>query len=102
MSAASRLLGYVNGRVRFRWKDYRANNNSKVMTLDADEFIRRFLLHTLPKGFAAARRAKRRQSRGDQRECGPVIAVAGEWPDAGGVSDGTSVGRSPHSGTAAT
>jgi hypothetical protein len=46
----SRLLCCENGRVRFRWKDYRANNKCKVMTLDADEFIRRFLLHTLPKG----------------------------------------------------
>jgi hypothetical protein len=51
----SRLLGCENGRVRFRWKDYRANNKCKVMTLDADEFIRRFLLHTLPKGFRRIR-----------------------------------------------
>jgi len=53
--ANSRLLGCDNGRVRFRWKDYRANNKCKVMTLDADEFIRRFLLHTLPKGFRRIR-----------------------------------------------
>ena len=39
----------------FRWKDYRAENKSKVMTLDADEFIRRFLLHVLPKGFRRIR-----------------------------------------------
>ena len=37
--------------VRFRWRDYRHHNKSKVMTLAADEFIRRFLLHTLPHGF---------------------------------------------------
>src|SRR4051794_31259076 len=37
--------------VRFRWRDYRHHNKSKVMTLAADEFIRRFLLHTLPYGF---------------------------------------------------
>ena len=37
--------------VRFRWRDYRHHNKSKVMTLAADEFIRRFLLHTLPDGF---------------------------------------------------
>jgi hypothetical protein len=35
--ANSRLLGCENGCVRFRWKDYRADNKSKVMTLDADE-----------------------------------------------------------------
>jgi len=51
----SRLLACDNGGVRFRWKDYRANNKSKVMTLDTGEFIRRFLLHTLPKGFRRIR-----------------------------------------------
>ena len=53
--ANSRLLDCENGRVRFRWKDYRADSKSKVMTLDADEFIRRFLLHVLPKGFRRIR-----------------------------------------------
>jgi hypothetical protein len=53
--ANSRLLGCEDGRVSFRWKDYRADNKSKVMTLDADEFIRRFLLHVLPKGFRRIR-----------------------------------------------
>ena len=38
-------------RVRFRWRDYRQANQSKLMTLDAPEFIRRFLLHGLPDGF---------------------------------------------------
>jgi len=51
----SRLLACENGQVRFRWKDYRANGKSKAMTLDADEFIRRFLLHALPKGFRRIR-----------------------------------------------
>jgi hypothetical protein len=49
--ANSRLVSLVDGHVRFTWKDYRANGKTKVMTLDADEFIRRFLLHTLPDGF---------------------------------------------------
>src|SRR3984957_14210793 len=53
--ANSRLLACENGRVRFRWKDYRAENKSKVMTLDADEFMRRFLLHVLPKRFRRIR-----------------------------------------------
>jgi len=38
-------------RVAFRWKDYRHHGKTKLMTLAADEFIRRFLLHTLPDGF---------------------------------------------------
>ena len=49
--ANSRLLSLVDGKVRFTWKDYRADGKTKVMTLDADEFIRRFLLHALPDGF---------------------------------------------------
>jgi hypothetical protein len=53
--ANSRLLACENGRVRFRWKDYRADKQSKVMTLEVDEFIRRFLLHVLPKGFRRIR-----------------------------------------------
>ena len=53
--ANSRLLACESGHVRFRWKDYRAGNKSKVMTLDAHEFIRRFLLHVLPKGFRRIR-----------------------------------------------
>jgi hypothetical protein len=49
--ANSRLTSIENGQVAFRWKDYRHHDKSKVMTLAADEFIRRFLLHTLPDGF---------------------------------------------------
>jgi hypothetical protein len=49
--ANSRLLALADGKVRFTWKDYRADGKTKVMTLDADEFIRRFLLHALPEGF---------------------------------------------------
>ena len=47
----SRLVGLADGQVGFRWRDYRQHGASKVMTLDAHEFIRRFLLHTLPDGF---------------------------------------------------
>jgi hypothetical protein len=50
-----RLLGLDNGQVRFRWRDSRHNNRSGVMTLDAVEFIRRFLLHVLPSGFVKIR-----------------------------------------------
>src|SRR5215831_4839889 len=50
-SANSRLLSLADGKIRFTWKDYRADGMTKVMTLDADEFIRRFLLHALPDGF---------------------------------------------------
>lgn len=49
--ANSRLVGLEENRVSFRWKDYRHHDKPKVMSLDAFEFIRRFLLHTLPDGF---------------------------------------------------
>jgi hypothetical protein len=49
----SRLIAADNGGVTFKWKDYRAKGRErqKVMTLAADEFIRRFLIHVLPSGF---------------------------------------------------
>lgn len=47
----SRLVSIDGDRVAFRWKDYRTGGRQKVMTLDAHEFIRRFLLHTVPDGF---------------------------------------------------
>jgi len=49
----SRLVAMEDGNVSFRWKDYRAKGRTrhKTMTLTADEFMRRFLLHGLPTGF---------------------------------------------------
>ncbi len=51
--ANSRLIAFDGDRVTFRWKDYRAKGRDryKTMTLDASEFIRRFLIHVLPEGF---------------------------------------------------
>lgn len=51
----SRLLTIDDGKVRFRWKDYRHGNHHGAMTLTADEFIRRFLIHVLPDGFQRIR-----------------------------------------------
>ena len=47
----NRLMSMDNGKVRFRWRDYRDDNRQKTMTLDGGEFIRRFLIHVLPDGF---------------------------------------------------
>jgi hypothetical protein len=47
----NRLLAMDEGKVRFRWKDYRDGDRQKTMTLDGGEFIRRFLIHVLPDGF---------------------------------------------------
>ena len=51
----NRLLDIENDQVRFQWKDYRNGDQVKTMTLSADEFIRRFLLHVLPTGFQRIR-----------------------------------------------
>jgi len=50
-----RLLGMENGKVTFRWKDYAHGGKKRKMTLAAEEFIRRFLLHVVPKGFTRIR-----------------------------------------------
>jgi hypothetical protein len=49
--ANSRLVEIADGRVSFTWKDYRQEGCAKVMTLEAGEFMRRFLLHAVPDGF---------------------------------------------------
>jgi len=50
-----RLINIEDGKVRFRWKDYANGRVQKTMTLSAEEFIRRFLLHVLPKSFVRIR-----------------------------------------------
>jgi hypothetical protein len=50
-----RLLSLEDGSVRFRWRDSQDGNQIKEMSLDAIEFIRRFLLHVLPSGFVKIR-----------------------------------------------
>jgi hypothetical protein len=50
-----RLLDIEDGQVQFRYEDYRNRSQQKVMTLSAEEFIRRFLLHVLPNGFQRIR-----------------------------------------------
>ena len=63
-----RILAVEDGNVRFRWKDYRQQHRLRSMTLTAEEFIRRFLLHVLPPdlhrirhfGFLASRHRKQK------------------------------------------
>ena len=51
----NRLIGMDNGVVTFRWRDYSDGNKQKTMGIAAEEFIRRFLSHVLPKGFRKIR-----------------------------------------------
>jgi hypothetical protein len=61
-----RLVAFENDRVSFRWRDYAHGGKQKVMTVSADEFLRRFLLHVLPRGLVRIRHfglfANRRRS----------------------------------------
>jgi len=50
-----RLVSLKDGQVTFRWRDRADKNKVKLMTLEAREFLRRFLLHVLPKGFMRIR-----------------------------------------------
>ena len=54
-SPNQRLLALQDGQVSFRWKDYTHAGQPTSMTLQAAEFIRRFLLHVLPRGFVKIR-----------------------------------------------
>jgi hypothetical protein len=50
-----RLISFADSQVTFRWRDSAHNNEQRLMTLSLDEFLRRFLLHLLPKGFVRIR-----------------------------------------------
>jgi hypothetical protein len=50
-----RLVAVTDDTVSFRWKDYRHGSQIRTLTLDVDEFLRRFLLHVLPKRFVRIR-----------------------------------------------
>lgn len=51
----ARLIRLVDGVVQFQWKDYADRGHTKIMALGVDEFLRRFLLHVLPRGFVRIR-----------------------------------------------
>ena len=73
-----RLISLDNAGVTFRYKDYRRDgaDRQRIMTLGTDEFIRRFLLHVLPKGFHRIRHYGLLASAGreTQRRAGPATA----------------------------
>jgi hypothetical protein len=50
-----RLVSFMDGQVTFRWRDSAHQNEQKLLPLSLDEFLRRFLLHLLPKGFVRIR-----------------------------------------------
>ena len=50
-----RLVSVADGKVTFRWKDYAHGSKQRKMTVTAEEFLRRFMLHVLPRGFVRIR-----------------------------------------------
>ena len=74
-----RLIAFDGERVSFQWKDYADGSAQKVMTLAATEFLRRFFLHVLPKGFVRIRHfgflANRFRTRA-LAECRTLLAVS--------------------------
>ena len=79
-----RLVAVTDDTVSFRWKDYRHGSQIRTLTLDADEFLRRFLLHVLPKRFVRIRYfgflAPRCRTR-ELAQCRQALAVAPTPPD---------------------
>jgi predicted Zn-ribbon and HTH transcriptional regulator len=47
----ARIVDIINGKVHFKWKDYRQDGKTKIMKVDGVEFINRFMMHVLPCGF---------------------------------------------------
>lgn len=64
----NRILKLENEHVTFKWRDYRDSSRWKTMTLAAEEFIRRFLMHVLPPGFTKIRHYGFLSSRGKQKK----------------------------------
>ena len=85
----SRLIALDEGDVTFRYKDYRRNGQARyrTMTLSADEFIRRFLLHVLPKGFLITDYPQLRRY-GTNQEHATVSAGLSDGAQQGPVSKG--------------
>jgi predicted Zn-ribbon and HTH transcriptional regulator len=74
-----RILNFAEGKVSFRWKDYAHSSQQRVMTLDADEFLRRFLQHLLPRRFVRIRSfgfLSNRQRTASLALCRQLLAVA--------------------------
>jgi len=75
-----RLVDLTDGRVRFHWKDYADQGRQKIMTLTAEAFLRRFLLHVLPTRFVRIRHAGLFGNRGRRARLDRCRALLGVSP----------------------
>jgi hypothetical protein len=83
--SSSRILSIDDGKVSFLWKDYADGHKTKVMTLAATEFIRRFLLHILPAGFVRIRQYGFLANRARQEKLALCRTLLSAPPPAGAV-----------------
>jgi putative transposase/transposase-like zinc-binding protein len=94
-----RIVNFAEEKVSFRWKDYAHSSQQRVMTLDADEFLRRFLQHLLPRRFVRIRSfgfLSNRQRTASLALCRQLLAVANvPLPE---VKTGETAWRCPHCG----
>ena len=105
-----RIVNVEDGRVSFRWKDYRRQNQQQVVTITAEEFIRRYMLHVLPRGFQRIRhfgllsngrgrpkleRARRLLGCGERRQ----IAAGGDYRQQYEQVTGRSLSECPECGS---
>ena len=83
IAISNRRIHYVGeGVVRFAWKDYRDGSKHKIMELEADEFLRRFLLHVVPKGFMHIRHFGPLANRHRKHKLGQCREILGVQPAA--------------------
>ena len=99
-----RLISFADGKVTFRWRDSAHHNEQKLLTVSLDEFLRRFLLHLLPKGFLRIRNfgflANRRRAT-LLPLCFQLLGAAKEpeaEPDVSSASDSHELWRCPECG----
>ena len=84
-----RLVSLRKGQVTFRWRDRRNGNKVKQLTLSAEEFIRRFLLHVLPGRFVRIRHYGILANRGKKRDlarCRELLGGVNQAEDPGKLS----------------
>lgn len=75
----NRISALNDGKVTFSWRDYRNRSKKKTMTLTADEFIRRFMLHILPSGFRKIRHYGILASRGKSMKISLCRKLTRTW-----------------------
>jgi hypothetical protein len=91
-----RLVAFHHDQVTFRWRDSAHNNEQKLMTLSLDEFLRRFLLHLLPKGFVRIRHFGFLASRRRAQVLPLCLAVLDSAPGQTETATSTAEDMNPH------